>query len=38
LVGKLQNVYMYLVKPFTPDQIEKLVLNALNNQAPSPQP
>lgn len=30
LIGKLQNVYSYLVKPFTPDEVEKVVKEALN--------
>lgn len=30
LVGKLQGVYSYLVKPFTADEIEDLVRNALS--------
>jgi CheY-like chemotaxis protein len=30
LIGKLQGVYNYLVKPFTPDEIENLVMQALS--------
>ena len=33
LVGKLQEVHSYLVKPFTPDQVENAVLQALSNVA-----
>jgi CheY-like chemotaxis protein len=33
LVGKLQNVYSYLIKPFTSDEIEKVVIQALNSPA-----
>lgn len=33
LVGKLQNVDSYLIKPFTADEVEKVVANALNNKA-----
>lgn len=33
LVGKLQNVYSYLVKPFTPDQVEQIVAQALGRSA-----
>jgi CheY-like chemotaxis protein len=29
LVGKLQGVHSYLVKPFTPDEVERVVRNAL---------
>lgn len=31
LVGKLQNVHSYLVKPFTADEVAKKVLKALNS-------
>jgi len=31
LVGKLQGVYSYLIKPFTSDEIEKVVTQALNS-------
>lgn len=34
LIGKLQNVHSYLIKPFTPDQVEKMVLMALNGETP----
>jgi CheY-like chemotaxis protein len=30
LVGKLQNIHSYLLKPFTSDEIERVVVNALN--------
>lgn len=30
LVGKLQNIYTYLIKPFTPDEVEKVVKRALS--------
>jgi CheY-like chemotaxis protein len=30
LVGKLQNIHSYLLKPFTSDEIERVVLNALS--------
>jgi DNA-binding response OmpR family regulator len=30
LMGKLQEIYDYLMKPFSPDEIEKLVVKALN--------
>jgi CheY-like chemotaxis protein len=33
LVGKLQGVHSYLIKPFTSDEIEKLVTQALNSPA-----
>ena len=29
LIGKLQNVYDYLIKPFTSDEVERVVLGAL---------
>jgi CheY-like chemotaxis protein len=31
LIGKLQNVHDYLIKPFTADEVEKVVLGALNS-------
>ncbi len=31
LVGKLQDIHSYLIKPFTPDEVEKIVRNALLN-------
>jgi len=34
LVGKLQNIYSYLIKPFTPNQVEKLVKKALAGEEP----
>jgi CheY-like chemotaxis protein len=30
LVGKLQNIHSYLLKPFTSDEIERVVVNALS--------
>ena len=36
LIGKLQGIYSYLLKPFTPDEIEKLVRMALSG-APAPE-
>lgn len=33
LVGKLQGVHSYLIKPFTSDEIEKVVAQALNSAA-----
>ncbi len=30
LVGKLQNIHSYVLKPFTSDEIEQVVVNALN--------
>lgn len=33
LVGKLQGVHSYLIKPFTSDEIEKVVTQALNSPA-----
>lgn len=36
LIGKLQGIYSYLLKPFTPDEIEKLVRLALSG-APAPE-
>lgn len=32
LIGKLQNVHSYLVKPFTPDEVEAAVKTALNSK------
>lgn len=32
LIGKLQNVHSYLVKPFTPDEVEEAVRAALNSK------
>lgn len=34
LMGKLQGVYSYLVKPFTPDEVEALVGRAFRGAAP----
>lgn len=34
LIGKLQNIHSYLIKPFTPDEVEKLVTMALRGEAP----
>ena len=34
LIGKLQNIHSYLLKPFTPDQVEKLVTMALAGEKP----
>lgn len=34
LIGKLQNIYTYLIKPFTPDEVEKVVMQALRGEAP----
>jgi two-component system, OmpR family, response regulator AdeR len=31
LVGKLQGVYSYLIKPFTADEIERIVEGAINS-------
>lgn len=33
LVGKLQDVYSYLVKPFTATEVQQVVKNALDDQA-----
>jgi len=33
LVGKLQNVYDYLIKPFTADDVERVVMGALGGAA-----
>jgi CheY-like chemotaxis protein len=35
LVGKLQGIHSYLVKPFTPDYVEQLVIMAINGEKPS---
>ncbi len=32
LVGKFQGVYDYLIKPFTPDEVERVVMGALNSK------
>lgn len=37
LIGKLQNIHSYLVKPFTPDQVEHIVGMALRGERP-PEP
>lgn len=37
LIGKLQNIHSYLVKPFTPDQVEHMVGMALRGERPSDQ-
>ena len=34
LVGKLQGIHSYLVKPFTPDFVEQLVTMAINGEKP----
>lgn len=34
LIGKLQNIHSYLIKPFTPDQVERLVTMALRGEKP----
>lgn len=34
LIGKLQNIHSYLIKPFTPDQVEHLVGMALRGERP----
>jgi CheY-like chemotaxis protein len=31
LIGKLQNVHDYLIKPFTSDEVERVVLGALDS-------
>lgn len=36
LIGRLQNVHSYLIKPFTPDNVERLVQQALDGEKPSP--
>jgi CheY-like chemotaxis protein len=33
LVGKLHDVYSYLIKPFTPHEVEQIVRNALSSAA-----
>ncbi|MCS6836452.1 MAG: response regulator [Anaerolineae bacterium] len=35
LIGKLQNVYSYLVKPVLPDQVERVVKMVINGETPS---
>lgn len=35
LIGKLQNIHSYLIKPFTPDEVERLVQMALRGERPS---
>ena len=37
LIGKLQNIHSYLVKPFTPDEIERVVSMALRGEKPPQQ-
>lgn len=32
LIGKLQNIFTYLIKPFTPDQVEEIVKRALKGR------
>jgi CheY-like chemotaxis protein len=34
LIGKLQNIHSYLIKPFTPDQVERIVTMALKGEKP----
>lgn len=34
LIGKLQNIHSYLIKPFTPDQVEHIVRMALQGKKP----
>ncbi|MGJ3240663.1 MAG: response regulator [Anaerolineae bacterium] len=34
LIGKLQNIHSYLLKPFTPDQVEQLVGMVLRGEKP----
>lgn len=34
LVGKLQGIHSYLIKPFTPDLVEQLVTMAINGEKP----
>ncbi|MEM9951334.1 MAG: response regulator [Chloroflexota bacterium] len=34
LIGKLQNIHSYLLKPFTPDQVEQVVGMALRGEKP----
>jgi CheY-like chemotaxis protein len=38
LIGKLQNIHSYLIKPFTPDQVENLVMMALRGEKPAEPP
>lgn len=35
LIGKLQNIHSYLLKPFTPDQVEQVVGMALRGEKPT---
>lgn len=35
LIGKLQNIHSYLVKPFTPDEVERVVSMALRGEKPA---
>lgn len=35
LIGKLQNIHSYLLKPFTPDQVEYLVQMVLRGEKPA---
>jgi CheY-like chemotaxis protein len=37
LIGKLQNIHSYLVKPFTPDEVERIVEMALRGEKPPQQ-
>ncbi|MEL6308966.1 MAG: response regulator [Chloroflexota bacterium] len=34
LIGKLQNIHSYLIKPFTPDQVERVVGMAIRGEKP----
>lgn len=36
LIGKLQKIHSYLLKPFTPDQVEKIVGMAMRGEKPEP--
>lgn len=36
LVGKLQGIHSYLIKPFTPDSVEHLVAMAIRGEKPNP--
>jgi CheY-like chemotaxis protein len=38
LIGKLQNIHSYLLKPFTPDQVERVVKMALRGESPNDPP
>jgi CheY-like chemotaxis protein len=38
LIGKLQGIYSYLIKPFTPNEVERLVTMALRGDAAPDQP